>query len=106
MSELANCEIETLRENGELVVSRVRKEGGFFSRLLVLVSLSADQPGPASLAWLQRGYDLRDELDPSWATRPLDLVHHQARPALLLHDPGARLSRELWPIWPPSKPGE
>ena len=93
MNELTYCEIETLREDGEFVVSRVRRGNGHPSWLLV--SLGAEQPVPASLVRLQRAHALRDDLDPSWASRPLEVVRHLGKPALLLHDPGGDLLESL-----------
>ena len=86
MSELADCVIETLREDGEFLISRVRREDDPRPRLLVSPAL--ERPAPESLERLKHAYSLRDELNPSWATQPGGLVSHRGRAALLLHDPG------------------
>ena len=43
---------------------------------------------PEILAYLQHAYALRNDLEPSWATRPLALVQHGGRTSLVLEDPG------------------
>src|SRR4029077_8130921 len=47
---------------------------------------------------------LRDELNPTWAVRPLELAQSQGRPTLLLEDPGgeplARLVGQPWEVRP------
>jgi PAS domain S-box-containing protein len=56
---------------------------------VLIITPSAERPTPASLARLQRAYQLRHEIDPTWGTRPIALVtHDDGRPALLLEDPG------------------
>src|ERR1700691_4677837 len=50
--------------------------------VLVLTS-AVDQPAPSSSARLKHAYDLRSELDPSWAARPLELIHDHGKPALV-----------------------
>ena len=86
MSELNNCEIETLRQDSEFVVSRVERRNGLPPLLLVEPTL--ERPAAASLAQLKQAYALREELDHTWATRPVEMVRHQGKVALLLHDPG------------------
>jgi predicted ATPase/C4-dicarboxylate-specific signal transduction histidine kinase len=78
--------VETLRQDGEFVVSRARRTEGLPSWLLV--SPTSERPGPESLAQLEQAYALRDELDSSWATRPLQLVQYRRKAALILSDPG------------------
>jgi serine/threonine protein kinase len=62
------------------------------------------QPAPGSLQRLEHAYGLREELDPAWAARPLELVWNQGRPALVLEDPGgeplARFVGRLWEVRP------
>ena len=93
MSELNNCEIETLRQDSEFVVSRVERRNGLPPWLLVEPTL--ERPAAASLAQLKQAYALREELDHTWATRPVELVRHQGKMALLLHDPGGGFLESL-----------
>jgi serine/threonine protein kinase len=78
--------VETLRKDGEFVISRAKNEAGLPRWLLV--SAVSERPGPEIVAQLQQAYALRDELEPSWATRPLELVQYQGKPTLILSDPG------------------
>src|SRR5918996_873169 len=100
MTDLASYVFTPLWEDGELILSRGVR-GGERSPLLVLSSTS-EQPAPGSLQRLEHSYALRDELDPAWAARPLDLVRSQGRLALLLEDPGgellARLLGQPWEV--------
>src|SRR3984957_13908601 len=63
---------------------------------------ASTQPSLESLTRLEYAYALRDELDPTWAARPLRPVRHRGRPLLLLEDPGgeplARLLGKPWKI--------
>src|SRR5262245_29142389 len=92
--------LEPLWEDGEFGLSRSVGAAGS-PALLAVVPLRA-VPGAEILARLERAYALRDALDPTWATRPLELVHHSGRPALLLEDPGgellARLVGQPWEV--------
>ena len=69
---------------------------------LLAVTPSSAQPSPEILAQLQHAYALREELDPSWAARPLRLEPHQGRLTLLSEDPGGepllRLLGRPWEI--------
>jgi predicted ATPase/signal transduction histidine kinase/GAF domain-containing protein len=78
--------VETLRQDGEFVISRAQRREGLPPWLLV--SPNSERPGPESAARLEQAYALRDELDPSWATQPLELVQYKRKPTLILSDPG------------------
>jgi serine/threonine protein kinase len=55
----------------------------------VLVAFpAAENPAPASLDRLAHEYALKDELDPKWALRALDLGREHGRTMLVLEDPG------------------
>ena len=86
MNELTNCEIETLGDDGEFVVSRVKRAGGLPPWLMFSPAL--ERSAPASLAKLEHSYALRGELDPSWAARPVELVTYRGRPSLVIEDRG------------------
>lgn len=49
---------------------------------------TAGHPTPASLDRLVHEYALKDQLDSTWAVRPLEVVHEGGRTLLLLEDPG------------------
>src|SRR5215471_8822129 len=55
-------------------------------RAVLIVRSAADHPSRSSLDRLTHEYELKDQLDGSWAVRPLDLVHDAGRTALVLED--------------------
>src|SRR6476620_9317436 len=82
--ELSTYVFETLREDGELVLSRGRREGDG-SRLLAVEPISA-HPSVRSLEQLEHEYSFREELDPDWAAQPIALQRRDGRTILLLDD--------------------
>ena len=95
-----SSDFETLWNDGEFRLSRGAKAGASCP-VLVLTS-AVDQPAPSSSARLEHAYELRSELDPSWAARPLELIDDHGRLALLLEDHGgealARLVGKPWEL--------
>ncbi|MGO4158742.1 AAA family ATPase [Cupriavidus sp. YAF13] len=76
-------------EDGDRVVGRGWRLGPDGEPKAVLaVWPAAKHPLPSSLARLAHEYGLKDELDGSWAVRPLELVREHGRTVLLLEDPG------------------
>src|ERR1700733_15972037 len=93
-----SSDFETLWNDGEFRQSRSAKAGASCS-VLVLTS-AVDRPAPHSSARLKHAYDLRSELDPSWAARPLELIHDHGKPALVIEDHGGEgLARLLGKPW-------
>ncbi|UPK07043.1 trifunctional serine/threonine-protein kinase/ATP-binding protein/sensor histidine kinase [Bradyrhizobium sp. 170] len=75
--------LKVLWEDGERVFCRRHADG----RAAVLAVLpAAEHPIPATLDRLAREYELKDELDGTWAVRPLELVRERGRIMLLLED--------------------
>src|SRR5215472_7075207 len=65
-------------------------------RAVLLVAPAADQPSRSSLGRLTHEYELKDELDGTWAVRPLELVREANRTMLVLDDAGGEpLERSL-----------
>ena len=94
MNDLTDCEIEPLRQDGELALARVARPTGRASCLLVSPVL--EQPAPACLVRLENAFALREELDSSWAARPVELVTFRGRLALVMEDPdGEFLDRKI-----------
>ncbi len=93
MSDLTNCEIEPLRQDGEFALARVARLNGLPSCLLI--SPLMERPAPSSVAKLENAFALRDELDASSAARPVELVKFGGRPALVIEDPGGQFLDEL-----------
>ncbi|MER9235010.1 AAA family ATPase [Mesorhizobium sp. M0622] len=76
-------------EDGERLFRRRWRLDADGNRSAVLVvQFAAEHPPPASLARLAHEYGLRDELDSSWAVRPLELGSERGRSVLVLEDPG------------------
>jgi PAS domain S-box-containing protein len=77
---------EKLREQGGFIVSRGRRDGDGLPVLLLVPATGSSLP--ANLVVLQRVWALREDLDSSWAVRPVELVEVHGRSALLMEDPG------------------
>jgi serine/threonine protein kinase len=92
MTELGNCEIAAIGEDGEFIVSRVKWATGPSPRLVVSPAL---ERATASIGKFEHAYALRVELDSSWAARPLEFVNLGGRPALVIEDPGGEFLDKL-----------
>src|SRR5580658_11279084 len=78
-----------LSEEGDPFLCRGSRVGADGSRMTVLALLvTAEHPPPFILDRLAREYELKDELDGAWATRPLEFVREDGRTMLVLEDPG------------------
>jgi serine/threonine protein kinase len=89
VTELSEYVLETLREGSEYILYRGRRPDNA-GPILVLAPVHAQQT-PANLRWLEHEYALADELDPSWAARPLALTRDNGRTLLVREDPGGEL---------------
>jgi len=100
MTELWHSTLETIWDDGELVLSQARPPDGTAS--ILVVSAARAQPNPSIVAQLEHAYSLRSDLDSAWASRPLELIHHQGKPTLLMEHPGgeilATLLGESWEL--------
>jgi PAS domain S-box-containing protein len=80
---------QVLWEDGDRVLCRGRRSSADGSRNTVLmVSPAAERPAPATLDRLTHEYGLKDDLDGSWAARPLELIREGGRITLVLEDSG------------------
>ena len=87
---LSDYELETLRDDGEFALHRARERDNPVS-VLVLTTHR-----PTLIKRLEHQYALADDLDPSWAARPLALIRDNGSATLVLEDNGAEpLSRLL-----------
>src|SRR6202453_1742482 len=83
---------QVLREDGGLAFCRGWRGAAEGSRNGVLVLLPAsEQPTRAALDRLAHEYSLKDELDSTWAVRPLELARDRGQTILVLEDPGGEL---------------
>jgi PAS domain S-box-containing protein len=64
-------------------------EGGCSGVLVVFPT--SEQPTPATVDRLIHEYSIKDEVDSTWAVRPLELVRDRGQTILLLEDPGGEL---------------
>src|SRR5260221_369979 len=81
--------VETLREDGDVRLSRCRSDGRP-SAVLVVIPVH-DHPRLAVVKRLEQEYALRTKLDSQWAARPLELRHEGGRILLVLADPGGQV---------------
>jgi PAS domain S-box-containing protein len=92
-----NSGFQVLWEDGERVFCRGNSHGDDTTLVLAVLPAS-EHPAPAVLDRLAHEYELRDELDPAWAARPLKLVRERGQTILLLQDPGGEpLDRLIGP---------
>jgi predicted ATPase/signal transduction histidine kinase len=86
--------LETLRDDGELVLSR-RVSTDDRSKTFLMLTPVSDRASPGTLKRLAYEYSLRDQLEAAWAVRPIAFLHEQGLPAMILEDPGGRLLQDL-----------
>src|SRR5215471_1846670 len=88
---------EVLWEDGERAFRRSwRLDDEGKRRAVLLVAPAAEHPSRSNLDRLTHEYELKDQLDPAWAVRPLELVRDAGRTMLVLEDSGgAPLDRSL-----------
>jgi hypothetical protein len=80
---------QILWEDGERVFHRgwrLDDDGG--RRAVLFVAPAANHPSRSTLDRLTHEYELNDELDGTWAVRPLELVREANRTVLVLDDAG------------------
>src|SRR6266851_5665093 len=86
MPEHVRYLLETLRDDGELILYRGHEPGEQAS--VLIVAPTAEQPSPQSLRQLEHEGSLAADLDPAWAARPLEVTRRDGRTMLILEDPG------------------
>jgi serine/threonine protein kinase len=90
MAKLSSSGFETVWNDGDFLLSRSANSRAS-DPVLVLTVLQVDQPAPTGIARLENAYQLRNELDPGWASRPLELLYDHGKAALLIEDPGGEV---------------
>ena len=89
-------DLEILSEDSGVVFGRCRRESsGDECGDVLIVHPATEQPAPAVLDRLAHEYSFKDELDSSWAVRPLALVQDRGQSILVLEDPGGELLGSL-----------
>jgi predicted ATPase len=84
--EVSKYDFQTLRQDGELILYRGRDRTSS-SQVLVLAP-AGQRPQADSLKRLQNEYSFKEELDPTWAARPIGIGTLWDRTVLVLQDPG------------------
>ncbi|MDT7813549.1 MAG: hypothetical protein QOJ42_3465, partial [Acidobacteriaceae bacterium] len=81
--------LQVVWEDGDRVFCRGRRDGTDGDQNTVLVVFpSGEPPTRDTLNRLRHEYALKDDLDDTWAVRPLELVHERGQTMLVLRDPG------------------
>ena len=89
--------LQILGEDGERVFCRTWREADDGHGRPILAVLSASEhPTPTFLDRLAHECELRDDLEATWAVRPVEIVREGGRAMLVLEDPGGEpLDRQL-----------
>jgi PAS domain S-box-containing protein len=86
MAELSTYTLESLHNDGGLVLYRGRRD---YDPCQILISIpQSRRPAPDLLKRLEREYALRLKLDSAWAVPPVALIRESEQTALVLQDPG------------------
>src|SRR5580704_17518706 len=80
--------LDVLREDEEFILYRGVHSSRPGSRSVLLLTPSSIKPSLETLKKLKHEHSLRNELDPAWAARPLEITEHLGRTAIVLEDPG------------------
>ena len=85
--------LQVLSEDGGLVFGRGWHEsaGGSGRKDVLIVFPASEQSTTSGLDRLAHEYSFKNELDGTWAVRPLELVPDRGRTVLVLEDPGGEL---------------
>ena len=83
-----NSRVQVLSNDGERILSRVRRSGEGGDYYVLFAQPAANHPLPASLDRISHEFGLKNDLDSQWAARPLELLQARGRPLLVLEDPG------------------
>lgn len=84
--DLSDYTFEALREGRDFVLSRGRRRDNSVS--ILALAPAASHAAPLDVGRLEHEYALMDDLDTSWAVRPLELVHRGGTATLVFEDPG------------------
>src|ERR1700747_428680 len=84
--DLSQYVFEALRKDDKFVLYRGKSKGDGSG--ILVVSPVTEYPPPEILKWQEHAYSLREELEPTWAARPIAIARHWNRTVLVLEDPG------------------
>src|ERR1700739_783953 len=81
-------ELEAIRRDEEFVLYRGERPDRYGSPSVLLLAPASRQPALGSIKKIEHEYSLRDELDSSWAVRPLAISDQPGQMTLVLEDSG------------------
>jgi len=85
--ELSGYVLEPLRKDEEFILYRGHSKQAEAPPVLLLAPLSL-RPALETLKKIEHEYSFRNELDATWAVRPITLSHYNEQRVLVLEDPG------------------
>src|SRR6202171_4190713 len=86
-------QLKVVRQGPDSVLYRGRREPD--GAPILLLALVSEHPGSESIERLEHEHRLKDELAPEWAVQPLQILHQDGRPMLLLAGPGGEFLDHL-----------
>src|SRR5215813_6145304 len=87
MVDLSEYVFEPLREDEEFILYRGHSKQPGAPSVLLLAPVSL-RPALETLKKIEHEYSFRNELDPTWAVRPIILSQYKEQRVLVLEDPG------------------
>jgi len=85
--DISEYVLECLREDGEFILYRGRASAAGVPSVLLL-TLASTRPALESLKKIDNDFSFRDDLETTWALRPLVLSQYNGQKALVFEDPG------------------
>src|SRR5215475_4818207 len=85
--DLSQYELEILHHDGEFILYRGHSKQAGAPSVLLLAPVSL-RPALETLKKIEHEYSFRNELDPTWAVRPLALSQYNEQRVLVLENPG------------------
>src|SRR5215510_4659464 len=98
LMDLSQYRLETLHQDGEFILYRGLRQFNAETSPPSILALSPvmEHPAPATIKKIEHEFSLKDELDGTWAVRPIALTQEQNRSMLLFEEPeGEPLDRFL-----------
>jgi serine/threonine protein kinase len=89
--QLSQYRLETLHQDGEFILYRglLQTKAETSPPSILILSPVMEHPAPATIKKIEHELSLKDDLDPSWAVRPIALTQQQSRTMLLFEAPDA-----------------
>lgn len=91
LRDRSELDIHVLSEDEDIILLRAGRDNGDDQLSALIAQPTGDTPASTLKARLECEFNLRAFLDPSWAVRPLALLHEPDRISLATEDPGGHL---------------